>query len=137
MLVIATDIPTTLRRPGVYRGVLHETRDQGAMFAPVVKEVVRVGAADEIGDAVARAAAAALAAPAGPVYLEIPTDLLRAPASIGDLIVPQRRTSRQTVRDEAAELCAAAERPLLWVGRRGEGRARGRGRAGHGAGRAR
>src|SRR3954470_5704762 len=37
VLVIATDIPTTLRRPGVYRGVLHETDGQAAMFAPVVK----------------------------------------------------------------------------------------------------
>src|SRR5579884_3104308 len=27
VLVIATDIPAALRRPGVYRGVLHETRD--------------------------------------------------------------------------------------------------------------
>src|SRR3954453_20896605 len=36
VLVVATDIPTTLRRPGVYRGALHETTDQGAMFAPVV-----------------------------------------------------------------------------------------------------
>ena len=29
ILVIATDIPTTLRRPGVYRGVLHETSGPG------------------------------------------------------------------------------------------------------------
>src|SRR5919106_6554838 len=33
VLVIATDIPSTLRRPGTYRGVLHETTDQAAMFA--------------------------------------------------------------------------------------------------------
>src|SRR6186997_798037 len=37
MLVVATDIPAALRRPGVYRGVLHEATDQAAMFAPVVK----------------------------------------------------------------------------------------------------
>src|SRR5688500_7778800 len=36
VLVIATDIPTTVRRPGVYRGALHETTDQAAMFGPVV-----------------------------------------------------------------------------------------------------
>ena len=29
ILVIATDIPSTLRRPGVYRGVLHETDRPG------------------------------------------------------------------------------------------------------------
>src|SRR3954447_8700756 len=37
VLVVATDIPSTLRRPGAYRGILHETADQAAMFAPVVK----------------------------------------------------------------------------------------------------
>ena len=35
ILVIATDIPTTLRRAGVYRGVLHETAGQADMFRPV------------------------------------------------------------------------------------------------------
>jgi acetolactate synthase-1/2/3 large subunit len=33
ILVIATDIPAALRRPGVYRGVLHEATDQASMFA--------------------------------------------------------------------------------------------------------
>src|SRR5947208_8972647 len=37
VLVVATDIPTTLRRPGVYRGGLHETDGQMDMFRPVTK----------------------------------------------------------------------------------------------------
>src|SRR4051794_41520866 len=41
VLVVATDIPAALRRPGTYRGVLHETTDQAAMFAPVVKATYR------------------------------------------------------------------------------------------------
>ena len=49
VLVIATDIPSTLRRPGVVRGVLHETSDQQAMFAPVTKGGFTVRAADQIG----------------------------------------------------------------------------------------
>ena len=81
ILVIATDIPSTARRPGVWRGVLHEATDQAAMFMPVVKEAIRVHSADEIGPAVARAARTALEAPARPVYVEIPTDLLNAEAS--------------------------------------------------------
>src|SRR6201989_2983809 len=36
VLVIATDIPAALRRPGAHRGALHETDGQAAMFAPVV-----------------------------------------------------------------------------------------------------
>src|SRR5690349_12050321 len=45
VLVIATDIPVALRREGVYRGVLHETRDQTAMFAPVTKAARMVAGA--------------------------------------------------------------------------------------------
>src|SRR4249920_69256 len=37
VLVIATDIPSALRRPGVHRGVLHECVDQPGTFGPVVK----------------------------------------------------------------------------------------------------
>src|ERR1041385_9207228 len=37
ILVIATDIPSGLRRAGQYRGVLHETAGQSDMFAPLVK----------------------------------------------------------------------------------------------------
>src|SRR6476660_4181860 len=35
LVVIATDIPAALRRPGLYRGVLHETTEQAAFFGPV------------------------------------------------------------------------------------------------------
>ena len=82
VLVIATDIPSTARRPGVWRGVLHEATDQAAMFMPVVKEAIRVHSADEIGPAVARAIETALAPPSRPVYVEIPTDLLDAEAGV-------------------------------------------------------
>ena len=67
VVVIATDIPTTARRQGVWRGVLHEATDQAAMFMPVVKEAIRVHSAGEIGQAVARAVRTALAPPARPV----------------------------------------------------------------------
>src|SRR6202000_177994 len=80
VLVIATDIPAAIRRPGTYRGSLHETRDQTAMFAPVTKAATLVTTAAQIGDAVVAAAQAALASPSGPVYLGVPTDLLRQPA---------------------------------------------------------
>ena len=41
VLVIATDIASTLRAPDTYRGVLHECTDQAAMFAPVTKSTHR------------------------------------------------------------------------------------------------
>src|SRR5690349_20453414 len=78
VLVIATDIPSTLRRPGEYRGVLHETDGQAAMFAPVVKAVHLGLRADDVAFSAREAVRDALSAPTRPVYLEIATDLLAA-----------------------------------------------------------
>jgi acetolactate synthase-1/2/3 large subunit len=119
LVVIATDIPSTARRPGVWRGVLHEATDQAAMFIPVVKEAIRVHTADEIGPAVARAARSALAPPARPVYVEIPTDLLNAEASANvkgsdPLRVVEALNPAQL--DRALELLERARRPLVWAG---------------------
>src|SRR5688572_13888267 len=80
VLVIATDIPSTLRRPGVYRGVLHETRDQKGMFGPVTKAAFDVPAAQELTAYTDKAVRAALRSPHGPVYLGVPTDFLSADA---------------------------------------------------------
>jgi len=122
IVVIATDIPSTARRHGVWRGVLHESTDQAAMFTPVVKEAIRVQSADEIGDAVARAARTALAPPARPVYVEIPTDLLDTttlkgsdPLSRGDLDLGQLSVDPGQL-DRALALLERARRPLIWAG---------------------
>src|SRR6201991_2542024 len=53
ILVIATDIPSTLRRPGVYRGVLRETSGQAKMFDPVVVAGAVVGSAGDLPRAIA------------------------------------------------------------------------------------
>jgi thiamine pyrophosphate-dependent acetolactate synthase large subunit-like protein len=119
VLVITTDISSALRRPGVYRGALHETRDQGAMFAPVVKDVVRVADVEQIAPSTLAAADWALTAPTGPVYIELPTDLLRAPVTVRSeprLAPAPRGDVDQAEIAAAAALCAVAERPLLWIG---------------------
>jgi acetolactate synthase I/II/III large subunit len=71
VLVVATDIPSTLRRPGEYRGMLHECTDQAGMFRPVTK-------AQFAWPDVQPAIEAALAVPQRPVYLEI-AEALGAP----------------------------------------------------------
>ncbi|HZB05773.1 MAG TPA: thiamine pyrophosphate-binding protein [Thermoleophilaceae bacterium] len=118
VLVIATDIPSTARRPGIWRGVLHEATDQAAMFMPVVKEAIRVHSADEIGPAVARAARTALEPPARPVYVEIPTDLLNAESRpVSD--PPEWTAPRKPDGDQlerALGLMERARRPLVWAG---------------------
>jgi acetolactate synthase-1/2/3 large subunit len=119
LLVIATDIPSTARRPGVWRGVLHEATDQAAMFMPIVKEAIRVHSAAEIGPAVARGAMVALTPPARPVYVEIPTDLLDAD---GDFVKGSDPLSRGGLDLDSGQLERAlgllerARRPLIWAG---------------------
>lgn len=118
VVVIATDIPTFARRPGVWRGVLHEATDQAAMFMPVVKEAIRVRSAGEVGAAVARAVKTALAPPARPVYVEIPTDLLSEGSDpleglVEGLAPP--RPDREHL-DRALALLERARRPLIWAG---------------------
>jgi thiamine pyrophosphate-dependent acetolactate synthase large subunit-like protein len=120
ILVIATDIPARLRRPGVWRGVLHEGTDQAAMFAPVVKRTIRVTQAGELGRAVADAVAQALAPPQRPVYLEIPTDLLGAEAEAGESVrAPAPHPPLQPDHEHlerAAALLERSRRPLIWAG---------------------
>jgi thiamine pyrophosphate-dependent acetolactate synthase large subunit-like protein len=119
VLVIATDVPTTVRRRGVWRGSLHEATDQAAMFEPVVKRTLKARSAASLGTAIAACAAEALAPPRRPVYLEIPTDLLAAEA--GEPGVQPEPRSRPTLLAEdqlaaAAERIAPSRRPLIWAG---------------------
>jgi thiamine pyrophosphate-dependent acetolactate synthase large subunit-like protein len=122
IVVIATDIPSTARRHGVWRGTLHEATDQAAMFTPIVKEAIRVHSADEIGPAVARAARTAVEPPARPVYVEIPTDLLDAKPSTTIKGSDPSRVVEGLSRPDPAQLERAlgllerARRPLIWAG---------------------
>ncbi len=114
VLVIATDIPTTLRRPGVYRGVLHETDGQATMFAPVTEQQIVVGTPEQLSEGIGSAPAAAEAA-SRPVYLEVPTDLLRAetpPATVTEW----GESLRLRGFPEAVAALEAARRPLIWAG---------------------
>jgi len=117
VLVIATDIPSTLRRPGVVRGVLHETSDQQAMFAPVTKGGFTVRAADQIGTTVHRAARLALQPQSGPVYLGVPTDYLRETVPHRRPPAPHRKPDGDVPDLARAEaLLSDAEHPLIWAG---------------------
>jgi len=121
VVVIATDIPTTLRRPGVYRGVLHETTDQAAMFAPVTKATLRVEDPSQVGSAVRLAVALARAAPSRPVYLEVPTDVLGAsvdpdPSPAGNPMPDGPPAVSPDDLDRAWALVDQARTPLIWAG---------------------
>ncbi len=124
IMIIATDIPTTIRRPDVFRGVLHECRDQAAMFGPVVKHARTCESADGVGADVLQVAAIALGGSPGPVYLGVPIDTLTGAALSALPPTTFEATSRKGRRlsvnaDDRAGAVAilkSAPRPLIWAG---------------------
>jgi acetolactate synthase-1/2/3 large subunit len=120
VLAISSQIPRDLI--GRNRGFLHDLPDQLASFAPVVKQARRAESAAGLAELVAECWRAALTPPSGPVYLEVPVDVLDGPAGAGAACsgtldgLPERPVSAPEVLAEAAKLLAAAERPLLWAG---------------------
>ncbi|MDB5368971.1 MAG: ilvB [Roseomonas sp.] len=102
-------------------GAVHDLPGQSAMLAAVCKSVHRVRAPEETFGVLLAAAGDALAAPRGPVTVEIPSDLQRAevtrPAALDRLVLPSRRFPPAEVElDAAAALLAGARRPMLWLG---------------------
>jgi acetolactate synthase-1/2/3 large subunit len=106
---------------GKGRGLLHETPDQAASFAPLVKWTGRASSAAEIPQVLAEAWRHAATPPQGPTYVEVPYDVLCAQADgveTSELdgspdpvpLPPDAELAR------AAELLATAERPLLVAG---------------------
>jgi acetolactate synthase-1/2/3 large subunit len=119
VVAVSSQEPRALLGRG--RGFLHELPDQRAVFAPVVKHAARAESAEGLPEMLAAAWRAALTPPSGPVYVEIPVDVLEGAADVpvpealdGD--PPPPRAARREAVAEAARLLAAAERPVLWAG---------------------
>jgi acetolactate synthase-1/2/3 large subunit len=118
VVVLASDVSTTLRRPGVVRGSLHECADQAALFAPVTKARFVVERAEELADTIATAWRTALAPPSRPVYVGVPTDLFSASTPRrGTLPAPPPAASpRKDEIEAAARLLDASPQIVLWAG---------------------
>jgi acetolactate synthase I/II/III large subunit len=117
VVAIASQIPRDLIGKG--RGYLHELPDQLASFAPVVKWARRAESANEIPDLIAAALAAAQDAPTGPVFLEIPVDLLGSETGVsaaGEKASDSSTPASQEGLNEAARILNTAERPVVWAG---------------------
>jgi acetolactate synthase-1/2/3 large subunit len=117
VVAIASQIPSELIGKG--SGYLHELPDQIASFRPVVKWAARPSSAGEIPELLAEAWRQAQTPPSGPVFVEIPVDLLTQPTDeprIGELDGAPRVRSSSYKLEEPAALLGAAERPVLWAG---------------------
>jgi acetolactate synthase I/II/III large subunit len=118
VVAISSQIPSHLIGRG--RGYLHELGDQLASFAPIVKHAARAQSVESIPGLLARAWRIALTPPSGPVYLEIPVDLLTAPARGGPVTTLEAMVERQCAPLDqvvaAATRLAHAKRPVIWAG---------------------
>jgi acetolactate synthase-1/2/3 large subunit len=119
VVAISSQIPRELIGRG--RGFLHDLPDQLASFRPIVKQARRAESADALAELVADAWRVALTPPTGPVYLEVPVDVLNGPAGAAavaplDAEPPPGPEPAPEAIAAAAELLAGAERPVLWAG---------------------
>lgn len=119
VLAISSQVPT----PGLgggRRGHLHELRDQAASFRDVVKSVHTARTPSQIPSVIAEAWESALTAPHGPVWVEIPEDVLRAetviPQVTGMDATPHELAPRPELTALAAHWLENAERPVIIAG---------------------
>lgn len=116
MLVISgVNATATLGRGN---GHLHELPDQVALTGNVALWSHTLTEPAELGAVLARAFETMTAGRPGPVHIEIPTDVMKLPASDTAFEMPVRNPSRasSTDLDTASRLCAAAETPLILAG---------------------
>jgi acetolactate synthase I/II/III large subunit len=116
VVAVASQIPSHLIGRG--RGYLHELRDQAASFAPLVKWTARAHSAAEIPELLAEAWRRAATPPAGPVFLEIPVDLLTGETDAARPDELDGFPSQPPLPDvtAAAALLTEAEHPVFWAG---------------------
>ena len=116
VVAIASQIPRELIGRG--RGYLHELPDQRASFAPLVKWTGRAERPAEVPQVLAEAWRQALTPPSGPVFVEIPVDVLTGEAEGEPVDELDGKAAPSAVPgvEEAVRLIAAAERPVLWAG---------------------
>jgi acetolactate synthase-1/2/3 large subunit len=116
VLNIVTQVPTPYL--GKAKGVYHECPRQLEMFAPVTGWAHQVQSVAEIPEAVREAFRRMRSGRPRPVALEIPADLLRNEDDVE--IRPPAELERMSLDEagiaRAADMLAAAQRPLLWAG---------------------
>lgn len=119
VLAICSQVPSA-GLGGGRRGHLHELRDQSASFREVVKSVHCARTPSQIPSVIAEAWESALTAPFGPVWVEIPEDVLRAetviPQVTGMDATPHELAPRPELTALAAHWLSHASRPVIIAG---------------------
>jgi len=104
-------------------GTVHDVADQLGMLRSVGKAAYRIRTAQEAFGVLTKAAAEALAPPGGPVSVEVPIDIQRAPvqrpAALDDFELKPATPLAPSVADldRLVAMVLGARRPMLWLGR--------------------
>src|ERR1035437_3123023 len=105
---------------GRRRGYLHELRDQSGSFRDVVKSVSTVNQISQIPSAIVGAWEMALTPPYGPVWVEIPQDVLLESASIPSVdpisVLVTLPRARAELLSEAVRQLDQSRRPVIVAG---------------------
>ncbi|MEU3626681.1 acetolactate synthase [Amycolatopsis coloradensis] len=119
VLGISSQIPVAGLGGGRH-GYLHELPDQQASFRDVVKSVHVVRTVGQLPTALREAWESASTAPYGPVWVEIPQDILLAPAELPRITSVTARPAPLAplpeLVTEAANLLGAAKNPVILAG---------------------
>ncbi len=122
MVVIAGDIPSYMFGKDPHQEIkLHADGSQWEIYRPFVKKAWRVHDPSMLPDILSRAFSLAVTGRPGPVFIDVPMDLLSRPV---DLPIPDAAARRPAGRilgdpaevERALDLLLAAERPVIYVG---------------------
>jgi acetolactate synthase-1/2/3 large subunit len=116
VLLVASEIPQAQRRSGRLRGVLHESRDQAGLFRPLAKAVFTPRSAAEVAAILDAAVAEAMRHPRGPVYMDVPADVLGHDAATPIAAAPWFEPLPTDAELDTAASVLADARVVIWAG---------------------
>jgi thiamine pyrophosphate-dependent acetolactate synthase large subunit-like protein len=115
VVLVASEVPRRLTTAGI-DNALHQSKDQSAIFASLAKAVFTPRSAQEVADAFGVAIATALSAPRGPVYVDVPADVLSETGLGIDIPEIQSTPVDTEALDRAVARLDAAGSLVIWAG---------------------
>jgi thiamine pyrophosphate-dependent acetolactate synthase large subunit-like protein len=116
LVLVASEVPRSVVEAGMRR-TLHQSKDQAGLFAPLAKATFTPRSAEAVARDLSRAISVALTPPQGPVYLDVPADILRGPAAVDvPVATPITRSVDVTALEVGAALVNSARCVAIWAG---------------------
>ncbi len=104
---------------GTGKGYIHECKDQLSMMNGACKNAVRLRQPEQASSLMKKSIQEALAAPAGPVSLEIPIDFQSAiieDVTLEEIKVESLPDTKPIIPEKVAAVLATSKRPVIWAG---------------------